>query len=130
MSPFDILFGMTKGKLYSRKDVEQNLSQYLLLQYITSNRVLVNIAEYLQQNYKNIGVYEMYLFILNILPKQISYIPWTKKEKPNVSDNVKLLQKHYFCSEEVAKKYEKLLSKEQFEKIERLYRYGKNKINR
>lgn len=110
-------------ELYSEEDVKKSgLSIYLLLQFIKSEPRLINIAIYLNENYK-MKLYDMYLFVFfTFMYAEIGGVSWVKgKGKPKSPEDTELIQKHYRVDYHTAFKYLDRLNKKDIFEIAKIY---------
>lgn len=123
MDVWTILGDIPKKKLHLREDVEAHLNIYMLIRYLNSHRVGINIAEYLNQNYQ-ISLYDAYLFAFYALPKQITEIRWVKGEKIKKDKDIELVQAYYVCSRDVAETYLNILDDKSLKYMSRVISRG------
>ena len=110
-------------ELYSEEDVKKSgLSIYLLLQFIKNDPKLINIAIYLNENYK-MPIYQMYLFVFfTFMYAEIGGVSWLKgKGKPKAPEDIDLLRKHYRVDFNTAWKYLDKLNKKDIFEIAKIY---------
>lgn len=129
MSPFDILNGMSKGKFFSKQDVESALNKHLLLSFLIGNRLTINLSEYLNESY-NMKLYDMYLFVCMVykrIPEGKRYTKYYKFQKEDKDEDViNNIRRYYICSKAVAQNYfYNNLSKEKIQYIESIYKEDK-----
>lgn len=125
LTPFTVLFDMNRGRIYSKEDViKSGLSSYLLLHFIKTHPILLNVASYLNQNWR-MPIYDMYLFVfLTFKRYKITDVRWVKSDKLQKPEDISLIQKYYNVSYKVASRYLDALSKEELEFIKDYYSTG------
>ena len=124
---FDIFFGMNNGKkLYSKDDcIKAKLSLYMLLTYVSTNPMLVYIANDMNKNYKyySDNLYSAYLFLFLEMKNYKYSCKWVKRDKkisPKTLDVV-LMMNYFKVKEDVAKRYVDYFDKEQITFFKEIY---------
>lgn len=123
MDAWTILGDIPKKKLHTREDVEAHLNIYLLIRYLSSHRVGISVAEYLNINYQ-LDLYDAYLFAVFVLPPQIINIKWVKGDKLKKDKDVETVQFYYNCSREVAESYLDILDSASVKYMDRVVSRG------
>lgn len=126
LSPFDILNGMSKGrKFYSKDDVEKSkLSLYLLLTFVSANYQLISLANYINNEYKTISLYDAYLFLFLHMKENKISCRWVKRDKMITSKTteIELLMRYFRVKENVAERYLNIFTKEDLDYFGQIYR--------
>jgi hypothetical protein len=120
---WEILGDIPKKKLHSQEEVEQHLNIYMLLRYLSSHRIGVSIAEYLNHNYQY-TLYDAYLFALFALPVQVKEIKWISGSKEKKDSTLETIQIYYNCSKETAAVYSDLLDEKSLKYMKRIISRG------
>jgi hypothetical protein len=125
LTPFNILFDMNKHKIYTKEQVQESgLNSYLLLQFIRSHPLLINIASYINQNWK-MPIYDQYLFVLLTFKRfNIKGVSWVKSNKLSKPEDVEMLQRYYNVPYMTASRYLQELPKQKIKEIKEYYDKG------
>jgi len=133
LSPFTILgdlncatyAGGKPQKLYSEEQVkESGLNIYLLLTFIKNNNIGLQLAQYLNENWK-IPFYQMYLITFFTFKRfKVSGVKWIKMDKGIKYDKCEVIQRYYHCNYLTSIEILRTLSAEELKRIESLYKTG------
>ncbi len=123
LTPFTVLYDLSKGKLYNKEDIETSgLSIFLLLNFIKTSSVLIPIASYLNQNSK-MNFYNMYLFVFfSFRLYNVRYCKWNKALKVPKQDDVENIMNYFKVKKTVAIEYLESMNKKQLDYIKLVYR--------
>lgn len=120
-----ILNDLNKHILYKKEDVlRSGLSDYMLLHFLKSNPILLNVGNYLNKH-KKIPLYDKYLFVFLTFKRfNISGIKWIKVEKQIKEEDIDIIIRYYGVTHREALYYLEKLSKQKIEEIKSLYNYN------
>lgn len=109
--------------LYSEEEVQKSgLSAFLLIQFIKNAPQMLSIANYLNENYKVMSIYKMYLLVFfSFRSLELGGVKWAKGDKLAKPEDVEILQKHYRVSYKDAMTYANVLSKKDILAIKQIY---------
>lgn len=126
IQPFTILGALNSpGKLYSEEDVKKSgLNIYLLLGFIKNSSIGLQLAQYLNENWK-IPFYQMYLITFFTFKRfNVSGVRWVKMDKTIKYDKVEMIQRYYQCNYVTGIEFLRVTSDEELKRIEDYYKTG------
>lgn len=127
-TPFNILFDLNNGKLYSEEQVkEAGLNTFLLINFIRTTPSLLPLAEFINSNWK-IPFYNQYLLVyFSFKNLKLTNVRWVKSDKAIKIEDVELIQKYYYVKYRVALDYLQVLNDKDIEHIRTFYKRGGKK---
>lgn len=112
------MFNTFKGVLNNTKLSEENkgkLNSFIFKRWISGEINGLMYSSYINDyDISPEVLYEYYKCIFK--DKKVKYIPWIK-DISNSSEDLKVIQSYYKCSEEIAIQYSQVLPKKEIEKI-------------
>lgn len=126
LQPFTILGALNDpGQLYTEEQVkESGLNIYLLLGFIKNNAIGLQLAQYLNENWK-IPFYQMYLVAFFTFKRfRINGVRWVKMEKGTKFQKAETIQRYYLCNYPTALEILQTLPDEEIKRIEDFYKTG------
>lgn len=125
ITPFTVLFNLNKQVLHTKEEIEKSgLNSYLLIYFIRTHPILVNVASYLNSNYK-MNIYDQYLFVFLTFKRfKINDVKWIKSEKQIRVEDVDMIMRYYMVSYKTAIRYFHALSDNQIKYIKEYYDKG------
>ena len=125
INPFDVLNGMTKGKLYSEEDVKaSSLNTFLLINYMRGSKVLLPLAEFINSNWK-MNFYDQYLLsFFTFKALDIRYMKWIKADKGIKVEYIQDIQRYYSVNYKTAFMYLEIMKDEDIDYIVDFYKTG------
>lgn len=119
------MFTVFKKILKKEKIVDEDIEKindFVFIQMLSGDRVGVQIAQVLNRYY-SIPIRQKVQLTQSILPKEITYIKYPKKDKEK-DEYVSLLQKTYNLSQSEAKTYYDILSTSDLEELKESLKIG------
>lgn len=125
LNPFDVLFAMNKGQLFTKEEVKDSgLSSFILIHFIKAHPILINVALYLNKNYR-MDIYDMYLFVFLTFKRfNIKNVRWIKSEKMNKPEDIDVVMRYYSVGYKIANQYLDALPKKKIKEIKEYYDVG------
>jgi len=114
----DIFKVLKKGPLPEQKEME-NIPSFMFCRYLSGHPVTIMPANEFNKYHKEIPMDIQYKVIKTAFAGKGIFPNMPKKQK--AEDYYDNLCKYYKCNREIAKEYAKFLSKEEFERINKLY---------